>query len=165
MTYLRVVKGKPIQESMVAVNAAAMARDIAAQGHVAIYGVYFDTDEATLKPGSKPALDEMAKLLANEPNPKVYIVGHTDNVGTLGYNLGLSSRRAEAVTHALETTYHVAPSRLVPRGVGPLAPVASNDTEAGRAKNRRVELVKQYGGVSCASRARHTIVVARSSAA
>lgn len=143
MTYLRVVKHLSMEKNMVTIDAAAMARDLAAKGHVAIYGLYFDTDKATLKADSKPALQQMANLLANEPKLKVYIVGHTDNVGALGYNLKLSSRRAEAITRLLETTYHIAPSRLVAEGVGPLAPVDSNDTAAGRAKNRRVEMVKQ----------------------
>lgn len=143
MTYLQVVKGKQMQSQMVTVDAAAMAKDIAAVGHVAIYGVHFDTDKATLNADSKPALDEMAKLLKNEPDLKVYIVGHTDNVGTLDYNLKLSLARANAVIQALETTYGIDGSRLAPYGVGPLAPVASNATDAGRAKNRRVELVAQ----------------------
>jgi len=143
MTYLQVVKGQPMETNMVKVDAAAMARGIAAKGHVAVYGVYFDTDKAILKPGSAPALEQMAKLLRDNPALKVYVVGHTDNVGTLDYNLGLSAQRAEAVTHALETTYRIAPSRLTAKGVGPLAPIASNQSEAGRAKNRRVELVRQ----------------------
>lgn len=143
MTYLRIVKAAPMQTNMVTIDAAAMARGITAKGHVAIYGIYFDTDKSTLKPGSKPALDQMAKLLDDQPALKVYIVGHTDNVGTLSHNFDLSSHRAEAVTKALETRYHIAADRLTSYGVGPLAPVASNDTSAGRAQNRRVELVKR----------------------
>lgn len=143
MSYLQVVTAKPMQEKMVTVDADAMARDIAARGHVAIYGVYFDFNKASLKPGSKSALGQMAKLLASRPDLKVYVVGHTDNVGTIGYNLDLSRRRAKAVAQALETTYHIATARLAAYGVGPLAPVASNATDAGRARNRRVELVKQ----------------------
>lgn len=143
MALLQIVRGKPMQANMVTVDAAAMARDLANKGHVAIYGVYFDTNKAVLKPTSRAALDQMAKLLSAAPALKVYIVGHTDNVGTLAYNLSLSMRRARAVTRALERTYHIAASRLTPYGVGPLAPVASNASDAGRARNRRVELVKR----------------------
>jgi outer membrane protein OmpA-like peptidoglycan-associated protein len=71
------------------------------------------------------------------------VVGHTDNVGQLPANLDLSHRRADAVVKILSTKYSIAASRLDAQGVGPLAPVASNDSDAGRAKNRRVELVKQ----------------------
>lgn len=143
MTLLQVIRGKLMQGNMVTVDAAAMARDIAQKGHVAIYGVLFDTDKAVIKPASRPALEQMAKMLRAQPKLQVYIVGHTDNVGTLGYNMTLSDRRARAVVRALTTQYAIAPQRLVPRGVGPLAPVASNATPGGRAKNRRVELVAQ----------------------
>ena len=72
-----------------------------------------------------------------------YVVGHTDNVGEFGYNMGLSERRAAAAVKELTAKYGVAASRLKPAGAGPIAPVAPNDGEEGRAKNRRVELVKQ----------------------
>ena len=70
-------------------------------------------------------------------------VGHTDNVGAFDYNVGLSERRAAAVVKALTTTHGIAAARLQPAGVGMPAPVGPNDNEDGRAKNRRVELVKQ----------------------
>lgn len=143
MTLLEVVQGKSLQSGLVKVNAAAMARDIANSGHVAVYGIYFDTNKADIKPNSKATLDQMAKLLKSHPGLKVYIVGHTDDVGPLAHNMGLSQRRAEAVVKALTTEYGIAGARLVPEGVGPLAPVASNHSDAGRAKNRRVELVEE----------------------
>ena len=88
-------------------------------------------------------LKEITKLLKQDPNLNLYVVGHTDNVGKIDYNMQLSSARAEAVVKALITKYGVSRSRLDPHGVGPLAPVASNETEDGRALNRRVELVKE----------------------
>ena len=94
-----------------------------------------------IKPESKPTLDEIAKLLANQPDLNVYIVGHTDNQGAYDYNLDLSRKRAASVAAALAKTYQIAPARMKTAGVGFLAPVGSNATEDGRALNRRLELV------------------------
>ncbi|CAB3720056.1 Peptidoglycan-associated lipoprotein [Achromobacter deleyi] len=142
--YVQVVETKPMQTGQVQVlDMAAMQKSLAESGRVAVYGVYFDTDKAEVKPESKAALDEMGKLLKANPNLKVYVVGHTDNQGTLARNLDLSQKRADAVVKALEADYKIAAARLSPRGVASLAPVAANDAEAGRAKNRRVELVSQ----------------------
>jgi OOP family OmpA-OmpF porin len=143
MTLLEVVRGKTMRSGLVRVDAAAMARSIAGSGHVALYGIYFDTDKAAIKPNSKATLDQMAKLLKSHPSLKVFIVGHTDNAGSLAHNMDLSRRRAEAVVQALSREYGIAAARLIPEGVGPLAPVASNHSSDGRAKNRRVELVEQ----------------------
>ncbi len=134
---------RPIEEGLIKVNAEAMVEAIESSGHVAVYGVYFDTDKADIKPGSESTLLEMAKLLSENPELNVYIVGHTDNVGILSYNMDLSQRRAEAVVEALISRHGVDRQRLVPKGVGPFAPVTSNKTEEGRARNRRVELVEQ----------------------
>ena len=112
-------------------------------GKAAVYGIYFDTGKAEIKPESEPALKEIAKLLQADPKLKLYVVGHTDNSGGLDYNMKLSKDRADAVVKALTGKYGIAASRLSAFGVGPLAPVASNQTEEGRAKNRRVELVAQ----------------------
>ncbi len=128
---------------MVTVDAAAMAKEVAATGHVALYGIYFDTNKTDIKPESAPALDEIAKFLKQDPKVTVYVVGHTDNVGGYESNMGLSQRRAEAVVKELTTKYGIAATRLKAAGSGPLAPVAPNGTEDGRAKNRRVELVTQ----------------------
>jgi outer membrane protein OmpA-like peptidoglycan-associated protein len=89
------------------------------------------------------AAGEIAKLLTKNPGLKVFIVGHTDNVGNVGFNMKLSQARADAVKKALITKYKVRPQSMEAFGVGQLAPVASNKTEDGRAKNRRVELVEQ----------------------
>ena len=124
------------------VDAAAMAKGLDEKGHIALYGIYFDTDKAVVKPESKPTLDEIAKLLAGAPDLKVVIVGHTDSQGTLDYNMDLSRRRAAAVAAALAKGYGIAAARLATAGVGYLAPVGSNRTEEGRALNRRVELIE-----------------------
>jgi outer membrane protein OmpA-like peptidoglycan-associated protein len=124
------------------VDAAAMQKGLGEKGHVALYGIYFDTDKAVIKPESKPTLDEMAKLLNGQPQLKVFIVGHTDSQGAYDHNMTLSRQRAEAVANALVASYRVARGRLYTAGLGYLAPVASNHTEDGRALNRRVELVE-----------------------
>ncbi len=124
-------------------NAEAMGNDLKSSGHVAIYGVFFDTNKSEVKPDSKPALEEIAKVLKKEPGLRLKVVGHTDMTGALEANMKLSQARGEAVVQALVSQHGIAASRLKGHGVGPLAPIASNDTEEGRAKNRRVELVKE----------------------
>lgn len=138
-----VIEEKAMTQNMVLVKADEMSRTMAATGRVALYGIYFDTNKSDVKPESKPAMDEIAKLLRAEPGLKLHVVGHTDNVGGLEFNLGLSRRRADAVVAILVREYGIAPNRLTANGVAYLAPVASNATEEGRAKNRRVELVPQ----------------------
>jgi outer membrane protein OmpA-like peptidoglycan-associated protein len=123
------------------VDAAAMAKGLGDTGHIALYGIYFDTDKAVIKPESRPTLEQIAKLLAGQPQLNVFIVGHTDSQGTFDYNLDLSRRRAEAIATELVKSYRIAQPRLRTAGVGLLAPIGSNATEAGRALNRRVELV------------------------
>lgn len=140
-TELDIIEVKPIEGGLVTV--AALAGDIGKTGHVAVYGIFFDTAKADVKPESAPALQEIGKLMQQDARLKLYIVGHTDSVGELQMNMDLSRRRADSVLKALTTTYGVAPDRLQAFGSGPLAPVASNKTEEGRAKNRRVELVER----------------------
>ena len=139
---LVIVEQEAMEQEIVA-NAEAWRKDLASAGHVAIYGIYFDVDQAVIKPESGPALQEIAKLLAGDPKLSVYVVGHTDGTGLLDHNLKLSDARASAVATALTQQHKIAASRLKAYGVGPLAPVASNDAEEGRAKNRRVEIVKR----------------------
>jgi OmpA-OmpF porin, OOP family len=124
------------------IDAAAMAKGLGSAGHIALYGIYFDTDKAVVKPESAPTLAEIAKLMAAQPELHVFIVGHTDNQGTYDYNMDLSKRRAAAVAAALAKSYGVAGARMQTAGVGFLAPVASNASDEGRAQNRRVELVQ-----------------------
>lgn len=138
-----VVEVKPMEQGLVRISADALKKDLLQLGHVAVYQILFDTAKADLKPASAGALKEIATLLAGNPALKLHVVGHTDNVGGLAQNIELSKRRAQAVVAALTGTYKVAGERLHAEGVGPLAPVASNDAETGRSKNRRVELVKQ----------------------
>ena len=140
---LYVVEMKPMESELITVDAASLANDINRTGHASVYGIYFDTAKADLKPESDATLKEIAKLLQGDPQLKLYVVGHTDNQGALDLNMDLSRRRAEAVLAALTTKYAVPAARLRAFGDGPYAPVASNDSEDGRAKNRRVELVKQ----------------------
>jgi outer membrane protein OmpA-like peptidoglycan-associated protein len=123
------------------VDAAAMAKGLGESGHIALYGIYFDTDKAVIKPESRPTLDEIAKLLSGQPQLNVVIVGHTDSQGAYDYNMDLSRRRAEAIAAEIASRYNVARARLRTAGVGFLAPIGSNANEAGRALNRRVELV------------------------
>ncbi|WP_454691525.1 DUF4892 domain-containing protein [Achromobacter aloeverae] len=142
--YQQVVETKSMQQGQVKVlDADAMRKALELSGKVAIYGVYFDTDKAEIKSESKAALDQMGKLLKDNPALKVYVVGHTDNQGTLAHNKTLSQQRADAVVKALTGEYHIDGKRLEAYGVASLAPVASNDDEQGRGQNRRVELVKE----------------------
>lgn len=106
-------------------------------------GNYFDAGKSELKPESDAAVAEIAKLLQGDMTLKVLVAGHTDNVALLDLNMKLSQARANAVVQAPVTRHGITPGRLSAQGVGPLAPVASNDTEEGRSLNRRVELVKQ----------------------
>lgn len=140
-TQVDVVEVKAQETGIVVVKADEMASRIGADGRVALYGIYFDTGSAKLKGESEPTLKEIATLLENHADLKLLVVGHTDNEGGLDYNMGLSKRRAAAVVEALVGNHGVAARRLDPHGVGYLAPVATNTTEDGRAKNRRVELV------------------------
>jgi OOP family OmpA-OmpF porin len=140
---LYVVETKPMESGLVTVNAAALQGGLARVGHVEVPGIFFDFNKSDVKPESKPALDEVAKMLKANPAMKVWVVGHTDSVGTLEANLKLSEARAAAVAKALVSDYGINAARLKGTGVGPLSPVASNKTDEGRAKNRRVELVEQ----------------------
>jgi outer membrane protein OmpA-like peptidoglycan-associated protein len=119
-----------------------MADGLTAAGHVEVPGIFFDTGNSVVKSESDAALKEIAKLLQANPAMKVWVVGHTDAVGSPESNLTLSNARAAAVIGALTQKNGVDAKRLAPFGAGPYAPVASNKSEDGRAKNRRVELVE-----------------------
>lgn len=134
---------KQLMKQDVVANAQTMAQDIKNTGKVAIYGIYFDSGKSIVKPESDPALKEIVKMLQADPKLKLYVVGHTDNQGGFDYNMKLSKDRADAVVKVLVTQYSVTAARLQACGVGPVAPVATNLTEEGRAKNRRVELAAQ----------------------
>ncbi len=136
-----IVEAQAMRQDVVA-DAAAMSKDLAAAGKTVIYGIHFDTGSATIRPESEPALAEMVKLMQGSPALKAFIVGHTDNVGTLELNLRLSADRADAVVKAL-VARGIAAGRLKAAGVGPYCPVGSNMSDQGKALNRRVELVQQ----------------------
>jgi OmpA-OmpF porin, OOP family len=127
----------------VTADAKAMSGEIAQSGKATLYGLLFDTGSAVLKAESKPQLGEIAKLLQSNAKLNVIVVGHTDSQGSLDLNIKLSEQRAAAVVKALTSEYGVAPARLTARGAGMIAPVASNRSDAGRAKNRRVEIVER----------------------
>lgn len=141
--YLLTIVEKQAMVQEVTASAAIFEAGLKSTGHVEVPGIFFDTSKADLKPESATAIAEVARLLKAEPALKVFVVGHTDNVASLDLNTKLSQARAESVVQALVSQHGIAAARLTGRGVGPLSPVASNDTEEGRAKNRRVELVKQ----------------------
>ena len=139
---LTIVEKEGMKQDIV-VSAETISKDLKSTGHIAIYGILFDVNKADIKPESAQAISEIAKLLQSDPGLKVYVVGHTDATGVLEHNLRLSQERAESVLQALVRTHGIAAARLRSFGAGPFAPVASNDSDDGRAKNRRVELVKQ----------------------
>jgi len=141
--YRLTIVEKEVMKQEVEANAEAMGNDINTTGHVSIYGIYFDTGKTEIKPESDAAIAEIAKLLKNNNALKVYVVGHTDNAGSFDANMKLSKDRADAVTNSLVSKHGIASSRLKAYGVSSLNPIASNKTEEGKAKNRRVELVEQ----------------------
>ncbi len=141
--YQLIIVEKQSMAQEVVASAALFQSGLKTSGHVEVPGIYFDSGKAELKPASDAALAEVAKLLKADAALKVYVVGHTDNVASLDLNTKLSQARAEAVVQALVGKHGIAAARLIGRGAGPLAPVASNDSEDGRSRNRRVELVKQ----------------------
>ena len=144
-TTVWVVRVEPIarEERMIALSASDMGKSIDADGRVALYGIFFDTGKADIKAESKASLDQIGELMKQRSDLKLHVVGHTDNVGGVDSNMALSKRRAESVVAALAGNYGVNRARLTGNGVASLAPVKSNTTEEGRAKNRRVELVLQ----------------------
>lgn len=123
-------------------NAAEIKGTLDASGRIALYGIYFDTGQSAIKPESKATLDQVLAALKASPQLALIVVGHTDNTGDYAANLRLSESRAAAVVAALVKA-GIAPTRLTAFGAGQAAPAASNAAEAGRAKNRRVELVKR----------------------
>jgi outer membrane protein OmpA-like peptidoglycan-associated protein len=143
VTLVEVIESEPMETGMVTVNSDAMAESIESTGHIAIYGIYFDTGSATLKEESNSTLKEINSLLTKNPALNLLIVGHTDNQGSHDLNMDLSNKRANSVVNALVENYGINSDRLTPHGIGFLAPVSTNNTEDGRALNRRVELVQK----------------------
>ncbi len=142
-----IVEGQPMETDKIKlVEASEIEQALARDGKIAIYGIYFDFDQASIKPESHPQIDQLGALLKDNPALNVIVVGHTDGKGAFDYNLSLSQRRAQAVADALTSSYAIDRGRITPAGAGMVSPVASNRTEDGRAKNRRVEIVELYTG-------------------
>ena len=133
-----------MEEGTVEINAEALNAEIEEAGKAILYGVQFDTGSAVIRISSAGSLETIADVL-NTREGCFYIVGHTDDTGSFEMNMRLSNERAAAIVEALVTEYGVDPNRLQSGGVGPLAPLASNDNDAGRQLNRRVELVGRLG--------------------
>jgi OmpA-OmpF porin, OOP family len=123
-----------------------IAESLSATGRAEVYGIYFDFAKSTIRPESEPVLKEIADVMAKNPTWKLSVEGHTDNIGGATSNQDLSTRRAAAVRQALVDRYHVTGGRLAPTGFGASRPKETNDTLEGRARNRRVELVRQGSG-------------------
>lgn len=133
------IKEVPMNQDIV-MTVDDIKNNLNAEGKVSFYGIYFDTDKSVIKPESAPTLTNIAGFLKANP-VNVYIVGHTDNTGNFDRNLALSKERAAAVVNELTTKYGVNKAQVTPQGVASLAPVSSNKSEDGKAKNRRVEIV------------------------
>lgn len=140
---IQIVEPVAMATGQVTVNADALKQGLNTEGKVALHGLYFDTGKADLKAESRTQLEQMATVLNQNPALQVFIVGHTDNQGKFDANIALSQRRAEAVVAALSKDHKIDRKRLIAKGVANISPVASNNGEAGRAKNRRVEMVAQ----------------------
>ncbi|MEM8487105.1 MAG: OmpA family protein [Bacteroidota bacterium] len=140
---IHVIEVKDMETDKVALDVAALGKGIDMRGYVVVEGIYFDTDKATLKPASEPALLEIAKLMNARPDLNVYLVGHTDSQGSLTHNQALSQNRANAVMRELAAQHGIDAARMEAHGVGPLSPQAKNTNENGRSKNRRVVLVER----------------------
>ncbi len=138
-----IVEPKAREQRMVTVGVPEMNNALSRDGRIVLHNILFDFDKADIKPESRPQLDELVKLLQASPSLRMHVVGHTDNQGQLAYNMDLSRRRAQSVVQALVQGSGIAPARLMAHGAGPIAPVAPNADEAGRARNRRTELVPQ----------------------
>ena len=138
----RVVIVEPEQMKQVyAVDASKLYAGLAADGRIAVYGIHFDTAKAAVSADSEPVLAQVREMLSSHPVLKLKIEGHTDSVGGATANLVLSQQRAAAVKAWLVKA-GIGEERLAAAGYGDSRPLASNDTEEGRGKNRRVELVK-----------------------
>ncbi|MES2900983.1 MAG: OmpA family protein [Pseudomonadota bacterium] len=139
-TYLTVVEEKTMEQKVAFVKADAMRAELDRTGRVALY-INFDTDKAVLRADARPAVDEITELLKRDPALKLSVEGHTDNSGDAQRNNVLSQERAAAVVATLLAS-GIDKARVSAAGLGAAKPLADNASEAGRAKNRRVELVK-----------------------
>ncbi|GMU42503.1 MAG: hypothetical protein AMXMBFR25_04890 [Lysobacterales bacterium] len=141
--HVHILEVQAMQQGLVVADAAVLGSALDHEGRVVVDGIYFDTDSARLQPASDAALQQVAKLLGERPALKLHVVGHTDSQGGFAHNQKLSAERAASVVAALTQRFGIAAARLAAHGVGPLAPAAGNGSDAGRARNRRVEIVVQ----------------------
>jgi len=123
------------------VTASSMFETLNRDGHIALY-INFDTGKSIIRDESKPIIDQIVQMMKSNPDLKIGVEGHTDNVGTPASNKTLSEARAKSVVSAI-AAQGVSADRLSPAGFGQDKPVADNGTEEGRAQNRRVELVRK----------------------
>ncbi|HPO40131.1 MAG TPA: OmpA family protein [Bacteroidales bacterium] len=138
---LDVVEIEAVETGLVSVD--DISGDLTNKGHIAIYDIHFEVGKSTIMPESQESLKIIADYLNANKDKKYFIVGHTDNTGDFASNMTLSEERAKSVMSELITKYNVGDSQLKSYGVSSLSPVSSNNTEEGRAKNRRVEIVEQ----------------------
>jgi OmpA-OmpF porin, OOP family len=143
MIQLDVVESRPMEDRMAVVEADALGAELARSGRATLHGIEFDSDRDTLRPESRAQIAEIARLLAADPALSVRVVGHTDAQGTAAHNLDLSRRRAQRVVDALATAHGVARARMQAEGLGASRPLADNGSEDGRARNRRVEIIRR----------------------
>lgn len=141
LVLIDILETKEMEDNLITINADFIADKLFKEGKIALQGIHFDHNKATIKEESKPILDEIGKFLKANPSVVIFVVGHTDMTGEVQYNIDLSSSRANAVTDYLVNQHQVASNRLLPYGIGPLAPVDNNTSDTGKTKNRRVELV------------------------
>ena len=137
---VKILEVDEMEDELEIIDADTIIHKLEKEGHIALY-INFDTGKATLKPDAAEIIDEIATALKSKPDLKVKLEGHTDNVGNAAANKKLSNERANAVLNAI-VTKGINKSRLSAEGFGLEKPIADNNTEEGRAKNRRVELVK-----------------------
>ncbi len=136
--FITIVERKPLEQ---VITAEAILDELNKNGFIALY-ILFDFNKADIKAESQPIIDQIVSLLKQNPELKVNIEGHTDNVGSPETNKILSQSRAQAVVKAI-ISQGIATERLIAIGHGEEKPIADNRTEEGRAKNRRVELIKR----------------------
>ncbi len=139
---LTIIEREPMTQDIV-IKADLIKEKIQAEGKIAFYGIYFDVGKSLIKPESAESLKQIALFLKENPDITCWVVGHTDSDGSFEFNNKLSLNRAKAVVAYLQTNHSISSDQLFAQGVGPLAPVSTNETEEGKKLNRRVEFVKK----------------------
>ncbi len=134
-----IIETTPLELGLV--TADNIAQNMENAGHAAIYDIHFAVNSAEIDSKSDSQMQNIATYLQAHPEQQFFIVGHTDNTGEFLLNKKLSEDRANAVMNQLITKYHINPDQLLAYGVANLAPVTSNKTDEGKARNRRVEIV------------------------